>query len=108
MLLAAEGRRRLTSFGNPPELVRERFSRLTIFLGMCSRLKVTVPRVIIEAKIADMYERDASATTTFTNAEKEEAAKKKMPTQRQGSIANTNDIAKRSSFLQEVNTEFSR
>lgn len=68
-----------------------------------------VPRVIIEAKIADMYEESASATTTFLNtAKKEEAAQEKTPTQRQGSIANTNDIAKCSSFLQEVNTEFSR
>lgn len=109
VLLAAEDRCQLMTFGNPPELVRERFSRLPVFLGMCLRLKVTVPRVIIEAKTTVIYEGDASATMTFLNTEKKkEAAKKETPTQSQGFIANTNDIAKRSSFLREVNTEFSR
>lgn len=109
VLLAAEDRRRLISFQNPPHLVRERFSRQPVFLAMCLRLKVTVPRVIIEARIADIYQRDTSATTMFSNAaKKEEAMKRETLTRRQGSIANTNDIAKRSSFLREVNTEFSR
>lgn len=103
-LLAAEGLYRLISFPNLSKPIRRRrFSRPSISLGMCSKLKATAAPVIVARA-----ENTNGATVTFSKTSTKGEATKKMPTRRQGSTANTNDIARSSSFQREVNTEFSR